>query len=373
MRPFNGAYIIENLIQLLHIVTMPPPLLVLGFESSCDETGVALCTTAGDIVGQALHSQIAMHKDYGGVVPELASRDHIKRFIPLMNEVFTQSEKTLQTIDAIAVTTGPGLPGALMAGSAFAYSLAMGLGKPVIPIHHLEGHLLSPLLSKNPPSFPFTALLVSGGHSQMMAVESFGQYQLLGETLDDAAGEAFDKTAKMMGLPYPGGPALSKLAETGDPMRFKLPRPMLHSGTFEFSFSGLKTAVLTTAMKLAGLNQPTETMTLNDTDKADLAASFQAAIVEVLVKKAIAATIHSKHKRLVVAGGVGANRMLREQLVHSASKHGIEVFFPDLSLCTDNGAMIAFAGAMHLANNPALLNNTSYEIHTHPRCELPSI
>lgn len=349
---------------------MPHPLLVLGFESSCDETGVALCTTSGDILGQALHSQIAMHKDYGGVVPELASRDHIKRFIPLMNEVLAQSGQALQNVDAIAVTTGPGLPGALMAGTAFAYSLAMGLGKPVIPVHHLEGHLLSPLLSKSPPSFPFTALLVSGGHSQIMAVEGLGQYQLLGETLDDAAGEAFDKTAKMMGLPYPGGPALSKLAETGNPTRFQLPRPMLHSGTFEFSFSGLKTAVLTTVMRLAGLTQPTETMRLNDTDKADLAASFQAAIVEVLVKKSIAATLHNKHKRLVVAGGVGANRMLREQLAKAADKHGIEVFFPELSLCTDNGAMIAFAGAMHLANNPTFLNNTSYAIYTQPRCVL---
>jgi len=213
---------------------------VLGFESSCDETGVALCTTDGRILGQALYSQIAMHKDYGGVVPELASRDHIRRLIPLMEDTFSQAGISMSEVDAIAVTTGPGLPGALMAGCAFAYSLAMGLDLPVIPVHHLEGHLLSPLLSSNPPAFPFTALLVSGGHTQLMGVESLGRYTLLGETLDDAAGEAFDKTAKMIGLPYPGGPALSKLAESGNPERFKLPRPMLHSGDFMFSFSGLK-------------------------------------------------------------------------------------------------------------------------------------
>lgn len=351
---------------------MPQTRLVLGFESSCDETGVALCNTRGDILGQALYSQIAMHKDYGGVVPELASRDHIKRLIPLMNAVLAQSGKTLAEIDAIAVTTGPGLPGALMAGCAFAYSLAMGLNKPVIPVHHLEGHLLSPLLSTKPPAFPFTALLVSGGHSQLMAVENFGQYTLIGETLDDAAGEAFDKTAKMIGLPYPGGPALSKLAESGNPERFKLPRPMLHSGDFNFSFSGLKTAVLTTAMKLAGVAQPNETMAIPEADKADLAASFQAAIVEVLVKKALAATTRNGHARLVVAGGVGANTKLRHQLVSLAKKRGIDVFFPELSLCTDNGAMIAFAGAMQLAGKPEWLENRDYAMQTRPRWALSS-
>lgn len=349
---------------------MPQPLLVLGFESSCDETGVALCNTHGHLLGQALHSQIDMHKHYGGVVPELASRDHIQRLIPLMHSVLQQSGTTLAQVDAIAVTTGPGLPGALMAGSAFAYSLAMGLNKPVIPIHHLEGHLLSPLLSHTPPAYPFTALLVSGGHTQLMAVEQLGQYQQLGETLDDAAGEAFDKTAKMIGLPYPGGPALSKLAETGNPERFKLPRPMLHSGNFNFSFSGLKTAVLTTVMKLAGLTQPTDHMPISDTDKADLAASFQAAIVDVLIKKSLAATQHTQHRRLVVAGGVGANTQLRTQLTHAAHKRHIDVFFPELSLCTDNGAMIAFAAAMRLAQNPNLLHTRNYAIHTQPRCAL---
>ncbi len=346
--------------------------IVLGIESSCDETGVALCNTGGEILGQALYSQIAMHKDYGGVVPELASRDHIRRLIPLLNETLGQANLQLDHLDAVAVTTGPGLPGALMAGCAFAYSLAMGLNIPVIPVHHLEGHLLSPLLSANPPEFPFTALLVSGGHSQLMAVQGLGQYALLGETLDDAAGEAFDKTAKMIGLPYPGGPALAKLAEQGDPTRFKLPRPMLHSGDLMFSFSGLKTAVLTTAMKLSGVQQPTETMRLNNQDKADLAASFQAAIVETLVKKALAACKQSGHKRLVVAGGVGANRLLRAELVETASQQNVQVFFPELSLCTDNGAMIAFAGAMQLRERPELLEQRDYGMHTRPRCELAS-
>ncbi|HEX4917424.1 MAG TPA: tRNA (adenosine(37)-N6)-threonylcarbamoyltransferase complex transferase subunit TsaD [Limnobacter sp.] len=345
-------------------------LLVLGVESSCDETGLAICSTDGRILGQALHSQIAMHKDYGGVVPELASRDHIRRLIPLMEQTLAQSSLGLADLHAVAVTTGPGLPGALMAGCAFAYSLAMGLDLPVIPVHHLEGHLLSPLLSSNPPAFPFTALLVSGGHSQLMAVQQLGQYQLLGETLDDAAGEAFDKTAKMIGLPYPGGPALAKLAEQGDPLRFKLPRPMLHSGDFMFSFSGLKTAVLTTAMKLAGLNQPAEHMALAEQDKADLAASFQAAIVDVLVKKSLAACQQNAHRRLVVAGGVGANRLLRSQLHAAAQKMGIEVFFPELNLCTDNGAMIAYAGAMQLRANPSLLNHKNYAMQTRPRCDL---
>ncbi|WP_370263418.1 tRNA (adenosine(37)-N6)-threonylcarbamoyltransferase complex transferase subunit TsaD [Limnobacter sp.] len=345
-------------------------MMVLGIESSCDETGVAICTTEGQILGQALHSQIAMHKDYGGVVPELASRDHIRRLIPLLEQVQQQSGVNLNQLHAVAVTTGPGLPGALMAGSAFAYSLAMGLGLPVLPIHHLEGHLLSPLLSQNPPSFPFTALLVSGGHSQLMGVHGLGNYQVLGETLDDAAGEAFDKTAKMIGLPYPGGPALAKLAEQGDAQRFKLPRPMLHSGDFMFSFSGLKTAVLTTAMKLAGVTQPAEHMAIAEQDKADLAASFQAAIVDVLVKKSMAACKQMGHKRLVVAGGVGANRMLRKQLHESAHKTGVEVFFPELNLCTDNGAMIAFAGAMHLRANPTLLNQKNYAMQTRPRCAL---
>ncbi len=364
------------LVSLLHAacdntgMTSHPVQLVLGIESSCDETGLALVNTDGRLIAHALHSQIDMHRAYGGVVPELASRDHIRRLEPLLQSVLTQANVALPTIDALAVTTGPGLPGALMAGATFGYSLAMALGKPVIPIHHLEGHLLSPLLSDHPPEFPFTALLVSGGHSQLMGVQALGQYSLMGETLDDAAGEAFDKTAKMMGLPYPGGPALSKLAQTGRADRFSLPRPMLHSGDFNFSFSGLKTAVLTTAMKLAGTTEAKERFVLSDTDQADLAASFEAAIVEVLTKKAIKATRTQGHKRLVVAGGVGANQRLRAQLRASAQAHGIQVYFPELALCTDNGAMIAFAGAMRLREQPGLLDGRDYAITTRPRWPL---
>jgi N6-L-threonylcarbamoyladenine synthase len=347
-----------------------PSKIVLGFESSCDETGVALCTTQGQILGQALYSQIAMHKDYGGVVPELASRDHIRRLTPLLDETLKQAGLNLQQLDAIAITTGPGLPGALMAGCAFAYSLAFGLNLPVIPVHHLEGHLLSPLLSEEPPAFPFTALLVSGGHTQLISVEGLGLYKLLGETLDDAAGEAFDKTAKMIGLPYPGGPALSKLAQNGDPDRFNLPRPMLHSGDLMFSFSGLKTAVLTTAMRLAKVTQPSEILLISEADKADLAASFQAAVVETLIKKSLAACKHTHHKTLVVAGGVGANVLLRTELVKNALAQGIKVYFPTQDLCTDNGAMIAFAGAMQLREKPEILNQRDYSMNIQARCDL---
>jgi N6-L-threonylcarbamoyladenine synthase len=342
-------------------------LRVLGFESSCDETGVAIVNTRGEVLGQALHSQIAMHKDYGGVVPELASRDHIKRLQPLLAVALNQANLTLQDMDALAVTTGPGLPGALLSGACFAYGLAMSLNKPIIAVHHLEGHLLSPLLSAKPPEFPFTALLVSGGHSQLMGVQALGQYTLLGETLDDAAGEAFDKTAKMMGLNYPGGPALAALAEQGDATRFALPRPMLHSGDFNFSFSGLKTAVLTTAMKLTGHAKAQESFELPEQDRCDLAASFQAAVIDVLVSKAIKAARAAGHKRLVVAGGVGANKGLRQTLTQTAAKHGIDVFFPELALCTDNGAMIAFAAALHVKANPALLEEKNYSIQTRPR------
>lgn len=353
----------------------PTPLLVLGFESSCDETGVAIVDTNGCLRGQALHSQIAMHRDYGGVVPELASRDHIRRLQPLLDETLKQAGCALQDIAAIAVTTGPGLPGALLSGASFATALAMALNLPVIPVHHLEGHLLSPLLSDNPPSFPFTALLVSGGHSQLMAVDALGEYRVLGETLDDAAGEAFDKTAKMMGLPYPGGPALSKLADQGDAKRFDLPRPMLHSGDLNFSFSGLKTAVLTTAMKLTGHTRAQEVFSLSDSDTKDLAASFQTAVVDVLVSKSVKAAQQAGHKRLVVAGGVGANRSLRAQLSEKAAQKGIEVFYPALNLCTDNGAMIAFAGAMRLKARPDLLSThpgayDPWRIETRPRWPL---
>lgn len=345
----------------------PPTVYILGIESSCDETGLAIVTTTGEIKAQALHSQVKMHRDYGGVVPELASRDHIQRLTPLLESVLAQAQIQLQDINAIAVTTGPGLPGALLCGACFAYALGAAQNLPVIAIHHLEGHLLSPLLSKTPPKFPFTALLVSGGHSQLICVHNLGSYTLLGETLDDAAGEAFDKTAKMLGLPYPGGPALAVLAERGNPKRFDLPRPMLHSKDFNFSFSGLKTAVLTTAMKLTQQQKAQEVFALKEKDRQDLAASFQAAIVDVLVQKTIKATLAVGHQQLVVAGGVGANQELRHQLNTAAEKQNIVVAYPELHLCTDNGAMIAFAGAMHVAQNPDLLLQRNYEIKTHPR------
>ena len=325
-------------------------MLILGIESSCDETGVALFNTegTGSLVSHALHSQILMHREYGGVVPELASRDHIRRTIPLLRKTLSDAGRRLNEIDAIAYTQGPGLAGALLVGAAFAEGLALSLGVPTIPVHHLEGHLLSPLLSRNPPQFPFVALLVSGGHSQLMRVTGIGKYQLLGETLDDAAGEAFDKTAKLLGLPYPGGPALAELAERGHPDAVKFPRPMLHSGDLDFSFSGLKTAVLT---RVREIGEPDEEQ------RADIARGFQDAIIEVLVKKSMRAIKQSGLKRLVVAGGVGANRELRRQLNTLAEKAKIAVYYPELEFCTDNGAMIALAGALRfqagLSSKPA--------------------
>ena len=311
-------------------------MLVLGVESSCDETGVALYDSAKGLLAHALHSQIAMHNDYGGVVPELASRDHIRRVLPLTRQVLHDSGHTLADLDGIAYTQGPGLAGALLVGAGMARALAFALDIPAVGVHHLEGHLLSPLLSDTPPVFPFVALLVSGGHTQLMLVSGVGRYTLLGETLDDAAGEAFDKTAQLLGLGYPGGPVLSRLAATGDADRYSLPRPMLHSGDFDFSFSGLKTAVLT-LVKKAGIEQA-----------ADIAAAFQAAAVEVLVSKSLAACAHAGAIRLVVAGGVGANARLRERLTGEAAARGVAVFYPRLEFCTDNGAMIAYAGAQRL-------------------------
>jgi N6-L-threonylcarbamoyladenine synthase len=320
---------------------------VLGFESSCDETGVALVEVPAPgqggvprLLAQALHSQIAMHQAYGGVVPELASRDHIRRVLPLTREVLQAANLSLDEVDLIAYTQGPGLAGALLVGAGVAVSLAAALGKPTLGIHHLEGHLLSPFLSVDAPEFPFVALLVSGGHTQLMRVDEVGQYEILGETIDDAAGEAFDKSAKLLGLPYPGGPHLSRLAEQGNAAAFDLPRPLLHSGKPDFSFAGLKTAVLTQVKKLG--EAPSEQQ------RADLAAATQAAIVEVLVKKSLLALKETGLKRLVVAGGVGANRHLREQLNAACAKRGVRVHYPELSLCTDNGAMIAMAAALRL-------------------------
>lgn len=313
-------------------------MLVLGIESSCDETGVALYDSDAGLLAHALHSQVVMHNEYGGVVPELASRDHIRRLLPLTRQVLAESGRSLADLGGIAYTQGPGLAGALLVGAGMARALAYSLNIPAVGVHHLEGHLLSPLISDTPPAFPFVALLVSGGHTQLMHVAGVGRYELLGDTLDDAAGEAFDKTAQLLGLGYPGGPALSKLAATGNPTRFALPRPMLHSGDFDFSFSGLKTAVLTLVRK-QGLDCA-----------ADIAAAFQEAAVEVLVTKSLAACQARSAKRLVVAGGVGANQRLRQQLTAQAKIHGIEVFYPALEFCTDNGAMIAFAGAQRIAH-----------------------
>lgn len=315
-------------------------MLVLGIESSCDETGLALYHSNKGLIAHSLHSQVAMHAEYGGVVPELASRDHIRRLVPLLRQVMQQAQLAMTDIDAIAYTQGPGLAGALLVGSAFAEALGTALDKPMIPVHHLEGHLLSPLLSRDPPQFPFVALLVSGGHTQLMEVRGVGQYTLLGETLDDAAGEAFDKTAKLLGLGYPGGPALSKLADSGCPDCYNLPRPMLHQG-LDFSFSGLKTAVLTQVREAENPDSPDF--------KANLARSFQDAIVEVLVKKSLKALKTTGLKQLVVAGGVGANRQLRQQLSAAAQRRQYRVYYPELEFCTDNGAMIALAGAMRLA------------------------
>ncbi|MEY2781713.1 MAG: tRNA ((37)-N6)-threonylcarbamoyltransferase complex transferase subunit TsaD [Pseudomonadota bacterium] len=340
------------------------PMQVLGIESSCDETGVALVAyeaTSSDfsesakplqspqiprLLGHALHSQVAMHRDYGGVVPELASRDHIQRVIPLVRSVLDQSKAKLESIDVVAYTRGPGLAGALLVGASLAQGLALALNRPVLGVHHLEGHLLSPFLSEQRPQFPFVALLVSGGHTQLMAVQSVGHYECLGESIDDAAGEAFDKTAKLMGLDYPGGAAMSRLAQGGDPAAFAFPRPLLHSGDLNFSFAGLKTAVWTQIRKLGE----------SAVDHGpDLAASTQAAIVEVLVRKSMMALDQTGMKRLVVAGGVGANAKLRELLAKACAQYGVDLHFPELSWCTDNGAMIALAAAMRLQAEVASL------------------
>ncbi|KRB35917.1 MULTISPECIES: tRNA (adenosine(37)-N6)-threonylcarbamoyltransferase complex transferase subunit TsaD [unclassified Acidovorax] len=342
-------------------------LLILGIESSCDETGVALVRSTGNAVptllSHALHSQIEMHQAYGGVVPELASRDHIRRVLPLATQVLAESGQTLADVDVVAYTRGPGLAGALLVGAGVACALGAALDKPVLGVHHLEGHLLSPFLSADPPEFPFVALLVSGGHTQLMRVDGVGRYEILGETIDDAAGEAFDKSAKLMGLGYPGGPALSRLAEQGDAAAFKLPRPLLHSGNLDFSFAGLKTAVLTQAKKLGDELEAR---------KADLAASTEAAIVDVLVKKTLTALKQTGLKRVVVAGGVGANRHLRAQLNAACAAAKVRVHYPELHLCTDNGAMIAMAAAMRLQAGQQQAS-TEYAFDVKPRWPLDAI
>lgn len=350
------------------------PLRVLGIESSCDETGVALVELPQGVAGaepprllaHALHSQIDMHQAYGGVVPELASRDHIRRVVPLLRETLAGAGLGLEAVDVVAYTRGPGLAGALLVGSGVACALGLALDRPVLGVHHLEGHLLSPFLSADPPVFPFVALLVSGGHTQLMRVDGVGRYALLGETIDDAAGEAFDKTAKMLGLGYPGGPALAKLAEQGDGAAFRLPRPLLRGDSLDFSFAGLKTAVWTQLLRLDAQAPDVAQR------RADLAASTQAAIVEVLVAKALLALKATGLTRLVVAGGVGANRRLREQLDAQCRRRSVRVHYPELHLCTDNGAMIALAAAMRLQSGQAQAGR-DYAFDVRPRWDLAEV
>lgn len=340
---------------------------VLGVESSCDETGLAVFDTEAGLLSHALYSQVDLHAEYGGVVPELASRDHIRRVVPLTARVLQDANITRDEIDAIAYTQGPGLSGALLVGTSFATALAMGLGKPALPVHHLEGHLLAPLLEKNPPEFPFVALLVSGGHTQLMRVDGIGDYALLGDTLDDAAGEAFDKTAKLLGLGYPGGPLLAKLAQTATVKekdeRYQLPQPMLHSGDLNFSFSGLKTAVLTLVNKYQPLDEAT---------KANIAWAFETAVTSVLTAKCKRALKETGLTRLIVSGGVGANQALRVQLNDAAKRNRFKVRYPRLEFCTDNGAMIAFAGAMRLQKLQALPAK-EYAFEVKPRWDLASL
>jgi N6-L-threonylcarbamoyladenine synthase len=342
-------------------------MYILGIESSCDETGVAVVEQRGQdapkLLAHALHSQIVLHQPYGGVVPELASRDHIERIFPLVANVLGQINLAPKELGLVAYTKGPGLAGALLVGAGFAASVAAALGIPLMGIHHLEGHLLSPFLSEDAPKFPFLCLLVSGGHTQLMSVKSMAHYELLGESIDDAAGEAFDKSAKLLGIDYPGGAELSKLAKSGNAQAFQFPRPLLHSKDLNFSFAGLKTSVLTQVKKLEKNLDPY---------KADLAASVQAAIVEVLVKKTQSALKATGHNRIVVAGGVGANQSLRSSLMNMANQMGVHVHFPPLEWCTDNGAMIAMAAAMRVQHGIEL-GEQSYAFGVNARWSLSAV
>ncbi|MGH8032781.1 MAG: tRNA (adenosine(37)-N6)-threonylcarbamoyltransferase complex transferase subunit TsaD [Luteimonas sp.] len=342
---------------------MDRPLTVLGIETSCDETGVAVYDTArpgpAGLRAHGLYSQIALHADYGGVVPELASRDHVRKLLPLIRQTLAEADLGVADLDGVAYTAGPGLVGALLVGAGVARSLAWALDLPAIGVHHMEGHLLAPLMEDDPPTPPFVALLVSGGHTQLVAVDAIGSYRLLGETLDDAAGEAFDKTAKMMGLPYPGGPQLAALAETGTPGAFKFSRPMTDRPGVDFSFSGLKTQVL-----LAWRDSDQ-----SDTTRADIARGFEDAVVDTLAIKCARALDAANGAVLVVAGGVGANTRLRAKLHGMAAKRGGRVCFPRPALCTDNGAMIAFAGALRLQAGQR--NNA--EVHVTPRWDMASL
>ena len=337
---------------------------VLGVETSCDETGVALLRWDPEqpgrgLLSHALFSQIALHAEYGGVVPELASRDHVRKLLPLVREALKDAGLTPSDLGGVAYTAGPGLVGALLVGASAARAMAWALGVPAIGVHHMEGHLLAPLLEDDPPEPPFVALLVSGGHSMLVEVKAIGEYRILGDTLDDAAGEAFDKTAKLMGLPYPGGPALARLAEQGTPGRFRFSRPMVDRPGLDFSFSGLKTQVLL-AWQASDKTEQT---------RADIARGFEEAIVDTLAIKCRRALEATGAKRLVIAGGVGANKRLREQLAEAAAKDGFRVYFPRLAFCTDNGAMIALAGAIRLASG----QHQDQTIQVYPRWSLETL
>ena len=316
---------------------------ILGIETSCDETGVAIYDEEKGLIANQLHTQIALHADYGGVVPELASRDHIRKLAPLLQAALQEANLTAKDIDGVAYTSGPGLVGALLVGSTVARSLAYAWNIPAIGVHHMEGHLLAPMLEENPPHFPFVALLVSGGHTQLVRVDGVGRYELLGESIDDAAGEAFDKTAKLLGLDYPGGAALARLALNGTPNRFAFPRPMTDRPGLDFSFSGLKTFAANTLHQVMQ-----EEGELTEQSKADIAYAFQEAVVDTLAIKCKRALKQTGLKRLVIAGGVSANKQLRQTLAELMQQLGGEVFYPQPQFCTDNGAMIAYAGFLRL-------------------------
>ena len=332
---------------------------VLGIESSCDETAVALFDTDNGLLGHTLYSQIPIHAEYGGVVPELASRDHIRRVLPLTRQLFDEAGVSAADIDGVAYTAGPGLAGALLVGASVGRALAWSWGVPALGVHHMEGHLLAPMLEDPKPEFPFLALLVSGGHTLLVDVKAVGDYQVLGESLDDAVGEAFDKTAKLLGLGYPGGPALAALAEQGNPERFHFPRPMTNRPGLDFSFSGLKTFALTTV----------KANTDDEQTKADIACAFEQAVVDTLLIKCQRALKQTRHTRLVIAGGVGANRQLRTKLQVAADAEGFQLFYPRLEFCTDNGAMIAYAGACRLQAGEHL----DLEVKIQPRWSLDTL
>lgn len=335
-------------------------MIVLGIESSCDETGIAVYDSQYGLREHVLHSQIKLHAQYGGVVPELASRDHVRKMLPLIKKVLSRANLTLSDLNSIAYTKGPGLVGSLMVGACIAKSLAWALKIDCIGIHHMEAHLLAAMLEQPAPEYPFIALLVSGGHTSLVKVDALGQYQLLGESLDDAVGEAFDKTAKLLGLPYPGGAALANLAKQGDPEHFKFPRPMLDRPNLDFSFSGLKTCVATTIAKLK----------LTEKISADIACAFQEAVVDVLVEKSKRALKQTDMHSLVVAGGVGANHLLRERLREMVAKLDAQAFYPRQEFCTDNGAMVAFAGCQRLLRKE---RDLSWEIDVKPRWSLEDL